>query len=105
MKREEILVFYEKIKVVDPDKYYFDQSSLLNDVGYYLVRQRKFEDAITIFRYNAKMFPTEANLFDSLGEAYFLNGNKEKAIETLNIALKLDPNLESSKAMILQLQK
>jgi CubicO group peptidase (beta-lactamase class C family) len=105
MTGREILALYERLKSEAAEKYYFEQSDLLNDVGYFLVRQKKLDDAILVFSHNVKIFPKEANLFDSLAEAYMLKGDKEKAVENLNIALKLDPALESSKAMLRELKK
>ena len=43
-------------------------------------------------------------MFDSLGEAYAVQGDKEKALENYEIALKLDPTLESAQKMIKELK-
>ncbi|WP_416338762.1 tetratricopeptide repeat protein [Pedobacter sp. MC2016-05] len=43
-------------------------------------------------------------MFDSLAEAYYVQGNKSKALENYTIALKLDPKLESARKMIQELK-
>lgn len=61
-------------------------------------------DAIIIFQENAKISPNNANAWDSLGEAYFINHDKENALKSYQKALALDSNSESAKAMIQKLK-
>jgi tetratricopeptide (TPR) repeat protein len=42
-------------------------------------------------------YPQSANVYDSLGEAYLLRGDKEKAIENYQKSLDLDPKSENAK--------
>ena len=67
----------------------------LNTAGYVFLRRGDIKEAITIFRVNLNLYPTSANCFDSLGEAYLAGGFKEKAIMAYEGALKLDPANES----------
>ncbi|KFF00563.1 hypothetical protein IX39_07955 [Chryseobacterium formosense] len=53
---------------------------------------------------NVKMSPNNANAWDSLGEAYFINGDKENALKSYQKALELDPNSEATKSMIRKLE-
>lgn len=46
------------------------------------------------------LFPTSGNMFDSLAEAYYKQGNKEEALKNYTIALKLNPALELACKMI-----
>jgi predicted Zn-dependent protease len=39
--------------------------------------EKKYREAIEIFKLNTEMHPGDANLFDSLAEAYELSGDKE----------------------------
>jgi cytochrome c-type biogenesis protein CcmH/NrfG len=43
------------------------------------------------------LFPESANAWDSLAEAYLKAGDKTKALEFYNKALKIDPNGETGK--------
>jgi tetratricopeptide (TPR) repeat protein len=64
----------------------------VNALGYMLVRAKKIKDAIEIFKLNVEMFQKSANTYDSLGEAYALDGNKELAIKNYEKALELQPD-------------
>jgi len=104
MNGEQTLTLYRKIKIEQPNQYSFDGEKTLNQVGYFFLNNNKVVDAITIFTYNTKLFPNSGNMFDSLGEAYYVQGNKSKALENYTIAFKLDPSLESAKKMIQELR-
>ncbi|MEY8779117.1 S41 family peptidase [Allomuricauda sp. XS_ASV26] len=81
-----------------------NKQSVLNQVGYALLQESKTEDAILIFKANIMSFPEDANTWDSLGEAYVVNKQLEKALTAYKKAIALDPNLESAKRMIQKLQ-
>ena len=53
---------------------------------------KKMQDAIFVFQLNTKLYPKSANVWDSLGEAYWKSNNTDKAIEYYNKAIELDPN-------------
>lgn len=72
----------------------------LNNLGYQLLGLTRIDDAIRVFRFNTRAFPKSANTWDSLGEAYLAAGKREKSIANYEQALKVDPNLESAKAML-----
>lgn len=64
----------------------------MNQLGYNLLRMQRVKDAIEVFKLNAEDFPNSANVYDSLGEAYAANGEKELAIKSYQRAVELDPN-------------
>lgn len=68
------------------------------------MKEKSVDNAIIVFQENAKLSPNNANNWDSLGEAYFINGDKENALKSYQKALALDPNSESAKAMIQKLE-
>lgn len=77
--------------------------SILNQIGYSLMRQKAYDEAIAIFQMNVDLFPKEANPYDSLGEAYLNAGNKDKALEYYQKALEIDPNFPSAVKMVAEL--
>jgi C-terminal processing protease CtpA/Prc len=81
-----------------------NKNRVLNKIGYTFLQEKLVDNAIIAFQENAKLFPNEANTWDSLGEAYFVNHEKENALKSYTKALELDPNSESAKAMILKLE-
>jgi tetratricopeptide (TPR) repeat protein len=81
-----------------------NKNEFLNKIGYAFLKEKSVDDAIIVFQGNVKLFPNNANNWDSLGEAYFINSDKENALKSYQKALALDPNSESAKAMIQKLE-
>ncbi|MES1219667.1 MAG: DUF2911 domain-containing protein [Bacteroidota bacterium] len=63
----------------------------LNNYGYQLINQGQKDKAIEILALNTKKYPKSANAWDSLGEAYALNGDKKNAIANFKKSLSLNP--------------
>ena len=101
---ESVLKAYKKMKSDGRDVYYFDEGEL-NRAGYRLLREGKTEAAILLFKINVEMFPQSFNVYDSLGEAYMANGQKELAIANYKKSLELNPNNQNAVEMLKRLQK
>ncbi len=67
----------------------------LNTLGYSLMQQKKMAEAIAIFKLNAEFNPKSSNVYDSLGEAYMTNGDKQLAITNYRKSLELNPKSEN----------
>lgn len=63
----------------------------LNSLGYKLIEENKIKDAIQIFKMNIKVFPDSPNAYDSMGEAYMRNRNRDLAITNYNRVIELLP--------------
>jgi CubicO group peptidase (beta-lactamase class C family) len=63
----------------------------MNRLGYDLVGARRLKDAIEVFKLNVEDYPQSGNAYDSLGEAYLTDGNKELAIKNYQRSVELDP--------------
>jgi CubicO group peptidase (beta-lactamase class C family) len=73
---------------------------VVNGKGYNLLSNKKFSQAIEIFKLNTLAFPTSANAFDSLGEAYMEAGEKILAIENYKKSLLLNPDNKNAEEML-----
>ncbi|MBB6501205.1 serine hydrolase [Pedobacter cryoconitis] len=104
MDGTQILAFYEKMKREHEELYSFDESTL-NEIGYLLMGKKKIADAILVFEYNTELFPASGNVFDSLGEAYYTQGNKEKALLNYKKSISLNPDNGAAKRIIAELEK
>ena len=70
----------------------------LNIIGYRLMQNGHIDKAIEVFKYNVKLYPNSANVYDSLAEALENSGKTKEAAENYRIAVKIgrkndDPNL------------
>lgn len=83
---------------------YFDESSI-NSLGYYLINTGKYPQAIDVLELNVEVHPESANVYDSLGEAFMKNGDKENAILNYKKSLTLNSENENAKQMLEKLEK
>ncbi|WP_339918371.1 S41 family peptidase [Yeosuana marina] len=81
-----------------------NKENVLNSIGYALLKEKSIDEAIIVFQESTKLFPQESNSWDSLGEAYFMNHDKVKALKSYRRALELDPASKSTKDMIQKLE-
>lgn len=61
------------------------------------------QEAIDVFKLNVAAFPQSGNAYDSLGEAYMKAAENQKAIESYNKALELDPSNSNATTMLKKL--
>lgn len=93
---------YLDLKKNQAQSYDFSEPQL-NRLGYRLLQQRKLKEAIRVFQLNVEAYPQSGNVYDSLGEAYMVNGDKQLAIENYEKSLKLDPGNANAVEMLKKL--
>jgi CubicO group peptidase (beta-lactamase class C family) len=98
----EAIEAYKKIKRDQPDDLAVSEDRL-NFLGYGFLQQKKMAEAIAIFKINVELYPQSSNVYDSLGEAYMVNGDKELAIANYKKSLELNPSNENATAMLKKL--
>ncbi len=76
----------------------------LNNFGYSLLETKKIQDAIRVFQLNVAEYPEDANVYDSLGEAYMDAGERDLAIQNYERSLKLNPKNDNAAAKLKQLR-
>ncbi len=96
---------YYSLKENSRNDYSFENPGELNKLGYELLRLGKNSESITIFKLATKEFPENANLFDSLGEAYFTNKQYDLALDCYNKAISLGGTNGNAEIMIEKIQK
>lgn len=77
----------------------------LNRMGYDFIRKDNFDSALEIFKINAELYPNSSNVFDSLGEVYYLKKDTITAISYFKKSLSINPENRSSKRFIKKLTK
>jgi len=77
----------------------------INSAGYRLLSQKKISDATLIFQLNVELYPKSSNAYDSLGEAYMKNNEKDLAIQNYQKSLDLNPKNQNAVDMLKKLQQ
>jgi CubicO group peptidase (beta-lactamase class C family) len=81
---------YRDLKARQSNVYDFSEPEL-NQLGYVLLQGKKLKEAIEIFKLNVEAYPQGSNTYDSLGEAYMMNGDNELAIKNYKKSVELNP--------------
>ncbi|HTH53683.1 MAG TPA: serine hydrolase [Edaphobacter sp.] len=76
----------------------------MNSAGYFLLQQKKYDDAIAIFNRTLELHPKNDNAYNNLGDTYASMGNNELAEKNYRKALELDPTRSDIKASLAKLQ-
>lgn len=100
---DEAIEAYKKIKRDSPGNNSVAEPRL-NNVGYSLLRQMKTAEAIAVFKVIVALYPNSSNAYDSLGEAYMVNGDKQLAIVNYKKSLELNPNNKNAVDMLKKLE-
>jgi tetratricopeptide (TPR) repeat protein len=95
---------YHDLKKNHPNDYNFKESQL-NGFGYQLLQVGKVDLAIAMFKLNIESYPESANVYDSMGEAYMVKGNKDEAIANYEKSLKLNPKNKNAEDNIKKLKE
>ena len=101
---EKAAKLYRELKQNKPAEHIFNQAEL-NRLGYELLEQEKFTDAIVILKLNVEEYPEAGDPYDSLGEAYMKNGERELAIKNYERSLELDPKNQNAVDMLKKLKE
>lgn len=79
---------------------YFVNEGELNILAYALLEYNNIKEAIELLKISTIVFPESANLYDSLGEIYLIDGNKKLALESYRKSVELNPgNIGGKKAL------
>ncbi|MBS0029915.1 alpha/beta hydrolase-fold protein [Chitinophaga sp. 22321] len=76
----------------------------VNSCGYKQLELKNFDTALDIFRHNISNYPRSANVYDSMGEACLVKGDKEAAIRYYRKAVELDPYNEERRETLKKLE-
>ncbi len=96
---ESALKEFHALKTKQPDKYFISEIEM-NALGYILMGEKRIKEAIEVFKLNVENFPQAWNVYDSLGEAYLENGDKELAKKNYDKSVALNPNNANGKEIL-----
>lgn len=84
---------------------YFSSTNYLNKVGYDLLASKKVQKAIEVLKFAVSEAPNDANLYDSLGDAYFIAKEYSKSRENYKKSLELNPKNNGAKKRLMKIDK
>ncbi len=85
------IALYRSIKTNNPEDYILNENELDN-LGNFLIKQNKLEEAITIYSLNLETYPNSARGYFRLGEAYSKKGVTKLAIKNYELSLENTKN-------------
>lgn len=88
----ERIALYQKLKRESPETYNFRNEDELTMYGYSMLWANKVKESIAIFLLIAQEFPNSSNAYDSLGEAYLKDGQKELSLANYEKSLAMNPD-------------
>jgi tetratricopeptide (TPR) repeat protein len=77
----------------------------INRLGYQFVRKNENDKALELFKINAALYPKSSNVYNSLGEAYFLQKDTLNAIVYFKKSLEINSENKNSKKFLEKLTK
>lgn len=95
---------YHMLRNEHPEEYDFGEGEL-NNLGYVLLGVDRVKDAIVIFELNVEMYSGGYNTYDSLGEAFMVDGQFDLAIQNYAKSLELNPNNANAIIMLQRIQE
>jgi tetratricopeptide (TPR) repeat protein len=95
---------YHELKKDHFNEYNFKESQL-NTLGYQLLQAGRTDQAIEFLKLNAESYPESANVYDSLGEAYMMKGDKLEAKKYFEKSIKINPANKNAEDNIKKLKE
>jgi len=96
--------YFNSKRESEPNIILFDENEM-NTLGYRFLQDGNIKDAIELFKLNTIAYPKSGNVYDSLGEAYLKDGQKDLAIKNYEKSLELDPNNSNAKQVLKKLKE
>ncbi|HYP28834.1 MAG TPA: serine hydrolase [Blastocatellia bacterium] len=95
-KLDEAAEGYRRIRKEQPTNVAVSEERL-NQLGYELLRQKRVDAAVTVFKLNVEFNPNSWNVYDSLADAYLEKGEKELAKKNYEKSLSMNPDNANAK--------
>jgi tetratricopeptide (TPR) repeat protein len=79
--------------------------AIYKQYGYFLLRQKRYDDAIQAFTAQASLFPSQAAPYEYLGDAHSASKRWQEAVESYRKALQCDPSARTASQKLLAAEK
>ena len=98
------IAWFHALKKHDPATLLFTEQQI-NTLGYNCLNQGRMDDAIALFKLNVEEHPESSNVYDSLGEAYFVQGNYDQAARYYKESLKRNPANNNARRYLIKMER
>ncbi len=99
---ESAIAAHRELRALPEGDVFFSEAEY-NQLGYRLLGEERYTEAMAVFDLNVEMYPESWNVYDSLGEAHMLAGDDERAIELYRTSLEINPDNSNAVAMLQRL--
>jgi tetratricopeptide (TPR) repeat protein len=82
-----------------------EHQAIYKQYGYFLLRHKRYDDAIQAFTAQASLFPNQAASYEYLGDGYSASKRWQEAVEAYRKALQLDPSARTATQKLLTAEK
>ena len=96
---DKALLGYLEIQKQDSTSILLEERSF-NSLGYQLIREKQYENAIRVFKINVALYPESDNVYDSLADAYARKGDSLEAFNNYKKALEYNSGNRRAKEFI-----
>ena len=93
------LTGFLKIKKQDSTSVLINEDEF-NSLGYELLRDKEYQNAIDVFTINVALYPESDNVYDSLADAYLRNGDSLQAYNNYKKALSFNNRNRGAKKFV-----
>ncbi len=101
---QDLISLFQKTTVIHPKLEL--KEGMLNTLGLRLsFNPKTAQQGVNVFLLALHLYPKSANLYDSLGEAYFYNNDYKSAINSYKKSLELNPSNQNAIDRLKQLRK
>lgn len=90
---------YLKIQQKDSLNFLIEEYKI-NRLGYQFIRKDENDKALELFKINVALYPKSSNVYNSLGEAYFLKKDTVNAIANFKKSLEINSENKNSKKFL-----
>ena len=97
------IAYFHVLKKHDPRILLFTEQQI-NTLGYAYLNQGRINEAISLFNLNVEEHPESSNVYDSMGEAYFVQRNFDQAARFYRKSLKLNPANQNARKYLLNIE-
>ncbi|MCB0445957.1 MAG: tetratricopeptide repeat protein [Gelidibacter sp.] len=96
---DEAIAGYMQIHQQDSTSMFLNERRF-NSIGYGLLRERDYDNAIKVFQMNVALYPLSDNVYDSLADAYLRSGDSLQAFTNYQKALQLNAGNERARTFV-----